>query len=304
MKIFIAEGEIVRGPYTVDEVRKLLRVGAVQLATLGCSEGESEWLPLADILREQPPASAPVTIMKSQVPQPRKAHVTPQPNQSTKPARRIMMIPAIVALFAIIGAFVWMRDGQLSGEVFIVTKGGESIKLGLVPVSIYPLEELQRHIESRKREYDRDIAVINKALPSAKSENDKTFEKVLALIGPGASSDERAVSDAAHKKARERYYDLLAQRDKLDSGGFFLTEMPKESYSVKTDSNGQYAIKLPCRGKFALVAVGSRRVGEGLEIYYWVVNASLEGSSQKNLPLSNDNLISSGSAQSLIKSAE
>lgn len=290
MKIFIAEGDNARGPYTVDEIRKLLRAGAVEQATLGCREGESEWYPLATILREQPPTSAPVI----------NSHV-PQSNEARKSSFRITIIAAIVTIAISAGfAFAWMRDGELSGEVFIVTGGGESIKLGLVPVSIYPLDEIQGHLQHRTLEYDRDIAAINKVLPNAKSEMDEVFEKVLELIRNGASSDERVVPNAAHKKARDRYLELLAQKGKLDSGGFYLTGMPKEIYSVKTDSNGRYAIKLPRREKFALVAVASRRVGQGLEAYYWVVNASLDGAAQKNVPLSNHNMSTSGSAESLI----
>ena len=166
----------------------------------------------------------------------------------------MMMFPAIVALLAIIGAFVWIRDGELRGEVFIVTGGGESIKLGLVPVSIYPLEELQGHIERRKREYDRDIAGINKALANAKAEYDETFKTSYTILSR-KTPNEIAALEGESKKKLGRYLELLAQQENMNSGAFFLTGIPKEIYSARTDSNGRYELKLPRRGKFALVAV-------------------------------------------------
>src|SRR3989442_14173782 len=46
------------------------------------------------------------------------------------------------------------RQGELKGEVFIVTKGGGKIKLGLVEISISPEEEINSAIEKKKPAMD------------------------------------------------------------------------------------------------------------------------------------------------------
>jgi hypothetical protein len=60
--------------------------------------------------------------------------------------------------------------------------------------------------------------------------------------------------------------------------------------SAKTDADGRFALTLNRHQRVALVAAGSRRVGNEVERYYWMIWASLAGAAFKRILLSNDNL--------------
>ena len=62
------------------------------------------------------------------------------------------IVPVFV-LFLTVGS-CGSRRGQLKGEVFIVTKGGENIKLGLVEVTVVPETDIGAAIEKRKAAID------------------------------------------------------------------------------------------------------------------------------------------------------
>ena len=80
MKIFIAAGETTLGPYTVDEVRESLREGTIQPDGLGCIEGESEWLPLSEILKAIAARPMPGVVEKPSHPIPKKPPTSQKPN--------------------------------------------------------------------------------------------------------------------------------------------------------------------------------------------------------------------------------
>ncbi len=76
------------------------------------------------------------------------------------------------AAAALIGASAQGRD--VSGQVFIVTKAHESVKLGLVPISVYARDAVQSSIDavdaalkSERDEAKDQLTVIREAEKSA-----------------------------------------------------------------------------------------------------------------------------------------
>lgn len=54
MKIFIAVGEETLGPYTVEDIQQSILDGDIAPDDLGYREGESEWIPISEILAKEP----------------------------------------------------------------------------------------------------------------------------------------------------------------------------------------------------------------------------------------------------------
>lgn len=54
------------------------------------------------------------------------------------------------------------REVKLDGEVFVVTKGAENIKLGGVSVLVIPENLAKGYVETKKPEFDRQLKDLNK----------------------------------------------------------------------------------------------------------------------------------------------
>jgi hypothetical protein len=92
-----------------------------------------------------------------------------------------------IALLAAGISLATMSAREISEQVFIVTKGGESIKLGLVPVSDYDRETIDRVIraideplQDERDKTDWIITQIKKFASAASKENDQAFNAYIA----------------------------------------------------------------------------------------------------------------------------
>jgi hypothetical protein len=73
---------------------------------------------------------------------------------------------------------------------------------------------------------------------------------------------------------------------------------------VKTDSDGKFSIPLDKSETVVLAAFATRRLVNTAENYSWLVKVSLDGQGSKRIFLSNDNLATTGSQDSLVRVAE
>jgi hypothetical protein len=204
--------------------------------------------------------------------------------------------------------------GVLEGEVFIVTKGGQNYKLGLVPVALYSLDTLKPYIDDKTKEGSAELSRLKPLIDAAKAEMDRkdaaehsAFKATVDdYSDPTRSALEVAYTRAVHQYAvaQGAYYALLGDRDKVLSADFYFAELPQPIVTTQTDSDGRFKIELPTKGRFVVAASAQRSVGESVEHYHWLLKVSLDGSSIKTVMLSNNNLSSEGSPDSLIPTAE
>ncbi len=199
------------------------------------------------------------------------------------------------------------RDGDLAGDVFIVTRGGLNIKLGLVRVTAIPADVVQSHLDSKKQEAEREIAKLEpevQRLQGAYNAARSEANQLDALWTRDLSnSDKMSAAAEANKKASsiQKDQDALKERAALfHSSDRYFAGMPSGIASAKTDADGKFSMKIPRKGKFALAARASREVPTN-ETYYWLVFVSLDGQASKHVMLSNDNMVGAGSADSLLK---
>ena len=169
----------------------------------------------------------------------------------------------------------FVPDTVIDGQVFIVTKGGQNIKLGLVEVQLISLEKLDSYLKQKHEELRKRLAEVD-------------TQRKTAEVG---TSEWRSLVRLGYR---------------LRSGSLYFEYPPKAIRSVKTDADGKFTIKVPSTGRFALAAAASRQVGGEddlfpTEYYYWLVKIDAEGKGSDKIMLSNDNLISSGSSSCLVE---
>jgi hypothetical protein len=89
-----------------------------------------------------------------------------------------------------------------------------------------------------------------------------------------------------------------------NSGVLYFASLPPAVSSVKTDADGKFSISLDRKATFALAAIATRTIGDKIENYYWLIAISLNGQQNKRIFLSNDNLATSDSKDSLVHVVE
>ena len=176
----------------------------------------------------------------------------------------IQKLFALMLLFAISGCT--KKPQQLDVQVFVVTKGGENIKLGLVEVKAMPLEK-----------------ALNALRPVV-------AERDAALIDLKAEEDEK--EDAKE----EELIHLKYKRKSLVLSARFAVALPFSAMqsSAKTDADGRCSLMLPPNQRWVISAVGERQAASELEHYVWIVEVPQKEGASNSLLLSNDNLLEDG----------
>jgi hypothetical protein len=159
---------------------------------------------------------------------------------------------------------------EINGEVFIVTKGGDNMKLGLVQIMVFKPAVILSHINKRKEFVKAETSRINKAADLGSMTND----------------------------------DYAEQSYMLNSGEPYFQDMPTPIITAQTNSDGKFTLTLPNRGSFVLAAHAHRELGDRLEDYYWLINVSPNGTSHKTIMLSNNNMTSSGAPESAVQTVK
>lgn len=201
----------------------------------------------------------------------------------------------------------------LEGQVFIVTKGAESIKLGLVEVAAVPapqtIEAMRKVDEDLKDDRAKSLTAGKVTREALDRIEQMETEARDAWINGSYDDPERDRKEKLWKALSEIRGDLSTTHLQADlrnkylySSGPYLVILPPAVAKTKTDADGNFSLELPDNGVFAIAAKAERHVGDTVERYAWLVTTNTEGT--KKLILSNDNLTSQGSPNSLIQTME
>ena len=202
---------------------------------------------------------------------------------------------------------------QIEGQIFISARNGINYEPPAVEVRLYPLNLLKPYLEKRSSEASARFEQLKTQINEAEAEKellrkaaDAAFDAYVQANASNRRALEQANADA--KKAREKatnvYYELLQSRQDLLSGAFYLEDLPKAIDVTRTDSQGRFSFDLPVDGEFAVVAGAQRSTDDEVERYYWFVPVSIDGEPRKTVLLSNNNISSHGSADSLLQTAD
>lgn len=185
---------------------------------------------------------------------------------------------------------------SISGSVFVVTNGQNTIKLALVTVDAIPKEEFNKYMRSRYQavlEFKKNQLQLiekfrNEQIASIDQSRDKFSDKPEDVRNQWARDcDFHAASVATSVK------ELTAQVNHITKGGkLYFEGMPTPTSSTKTDADGKFTLTLPA-GKYVVAAKSSRQVVGESEFYHWLVWVDTS-STNNSLMLSNDNLFETG----------
>jgi len=210
---------------------------------------------------------------------------------------------------------------KLNGEVFIVTKGGENVRLGLVTVQAISEDKMKEFIAKKSSESKTEIEKLQKEIEKAEIEladaekeaksSEKERDRRFAILLNSLASKK---ADSYHKdsvKIHESKLNILIDKRKnLDSlkskqnyygsAAFYFNDLPDPITSAKTDADGRFTLFISRERRVALAAHASRQVSNKKEKYYWLVWVSLDEKPPGNIFLSNDNLTDVGAKDSVI----
>lgn len=207
---------------------------------------------------------------------------------------------------------------DVSGQVFIVTKGAENYKLGLVAVRAFRRDAIEPIMAARQKEADlastkllpaiRQIERVLAENPVDKAEMERLRQKVRNAEDSGEDINrfgELHKQEEEALRSRQELARLTAELDSKASGRFFFAMLPGGPIaSAKTDADGRFHMTIPGAGDVVLAAEGTRTVGDDTERYYWLVPIQCPKSGTAlEIFLSNDNLTSTAGG-SLIHTLE
>ncbi len=247
----------------------------------------------------------------------------------SRPARTIALLVQFVAVALAgcgseSGALGGQQECVVSGDVFIVTRGGVNYKLGLVRVEAIPDSSIERFLilagEQQvlaARARDSLIAVKERALGAARGSEQAGFdshERLAAMNRAEDGSVSQAALDQAWNRAqaaRGRQSQLRGEIQRLKAQGpefltpdYYFDHLPPSVAAAKSDADGKFELRIPHEGRFALAAQSTRDVGFGQESYHWLVWIEAKAGAPTKVMLSNDNLLTTPSSESVVLASE
>ena len=198
--------------------------------------------------------------------------------------------------------------GELTGDVFVVTKRRGKYKLASVEVHVIPEDVLKKYLDGKttqrdveRRKLQRDLDRLAAMLRMAQAEEDR-FWKILKADESNARKGE--AWSVAYKRCKDvstQIEHARAQWQHLASGEYFFADLPAGIATARTDADGKFRLAMPCRGQYGLIARASRELFKGKETLFWFVWVTLGGQSSKHVMLSNQNMLGTGSRDSVLR---
>jgi hypothetical protein len=193
---------------------------------------------------------------------------------------------------------------QVQGDVFIVTRGSQNIKLGLVTVSAIPASAMAAHLDNGKKglgkaaaERLEAIRILTASVTAEaarhREERDRIKESTWENFGNRDSLLQRAEEE-------ETAAQLLEARVKEIQGStteglyvylFEFSNLPPAVATAKTDADGRFVLTLPRGQGYFFIATAKRRLIDSEEEYRWAVPVKAEDLGKGRVFLSNDNLV-------------
>lgn len=187
------------------------------------------------------------------------------------------------------------RQGQLNGQVFIVTQGRENVKMGAVQVIAIPDSAMKPLLASKPQEAAAEHEKLNRE--SQKCWDDMKRSTAMAEGDPKMLEFERITKECAMSEKPED--SLMAKHAvrmaAIRTGETLFDALPKPDDAIvgKTDADGRFTLTLLRGNRYALACRAQRSVpGQSdPEKYFWLLWVKPEAE-KTELLLSNDNLMS------------
>lgn len=160
----------------------------------------------------------------------------------------------------------------VSGEVFIIARDGQKVKLDRLTVIAVPANAMKGFTDGIKPSVDKKRGEIVERIKNCNSSQLREHCRELNRI------------------------DL----EVLLLDFVTLHHLPNDATFTDTDSEGKYLLALPKPGKYVIVSRSTQKAVDSTKYYYWAVNVETSGE-PKEINLTNDNQIISNSLDLAIK---
>ena len=196
----------------------------------------------------------------------------------------------------------------IDGQIFIRTRGAETIKLSLVEVALFDAKAIAEDVDRKRKAaepiYEGLQSLVKEAekrvKEAEKREKEGAGPKGLDKVSEGDREEVR-IAQIAWEKALAKSGKVQPMALYLHSAPYYFNDLPKPLLMTKTDADGKFTFKIP-NGSYVLAAASSRAAGKETEFYHWMIQVIADA--DKNVMLANDNLSTSGSPGSMITTTE
>jgi hypothetical protein len=197
-----------------------------------------------------------------------------------------------------IGFMIFKPDITINGEIFIVTKKGENVKLGMLEVYVFPIDTLIPYLLERTKDRNDQLPIIVKKIGAAKIKYDAASQETENAFQWDFANFDKAI--AARDESKLKWLKLRTEEEEITSCNFFFRKLPVPLSSTKTDSEGKFNFLIPGSDLHAIAASATRRVLNDIEKYYWITTIDPKKGSRQTAILSNDNLVYTDDIEELI----
>ncbi len=202
-----------------------------------------------------------------------------------------------VILLCVLFAVGCNKRTEIKGDVFVVTQGAGSYKLGLVQVAAFPEEKIKENIERKKPEIVTLTSKLNEAFSKSSEYTTAYLDNMDARDSGMKSKFEADSSSVRAINSLKEFWNIQEEIESAVSDKFVQSLPPAVAVST-TDADGKFALSLPKNGKYVLTAKATRTLGDEIENYTWAIYFNAEGT-PKNIILSNNNTTDSNSPDSV-----
>jgi len=163
-----------------------------------------------------------------------------------------------------------LKATDISGQVFIVTRGAETIKLALVPIAAYKREDVLATVKAVDVEFTKTrekTANFVQVVHEAYKEVDTARER----FSSEAKYQEANKFSALASDLMRLEFSARRRSSFLNGSGIYFEQLERDHRVVataKTDAEGKFTMKIPDDGEFALVASAHREVPDNIELYF------------------------------------
>jgi hypothetical protein len=214
----------------------------------------------------------------------------------------------------------------ITGQVFIVTRGDQNIKLGLVEVDLIPQQQTYDFLKTKQTAVETEIAArenefiassnalkrVEANLADYEADNPSTTSKYKSMLDNYETNSNAGIRIALKYQLNEvdknvgAVKSILEQKVadvqmRLDAATTSLTNYPDgDAYfsgfspsiiqKTLTDADGKFSLAYSAGTNLALYAKADRLVGTRTEKYYWLINAPTNAEATQVF-LSNQNFI-------------
>jgi hypothetical protein len=181
---------------------------------------------------------------------------------------------------------------EVSGQVFIATNGGDAVKLSLVHVRLYPLDQVKALELAGKTKGADDAAAAQKVEGFKKVCADDETAVVKMARTPNFDFSSQVFRDANAKENsdKKQYWDMVAALYYYKTPDYYIKELPTPADDEETDADGKFTMPIPKAGQWVLEASTKRETPDHTEKYFWLFQVSPTDLAKGHLFLSNDDL--------------